>query len=312
MHASRVRRQRVEATQRQFSDLQWRFLQTRREASAAPPASDVVLQASFLDALQLQHTFDREYVNPNENKILSLLTGETQRDDMLDSLMEELETIRSEHEKAPKTDAHDFSALIAPLPSLPAPNPPPRTRRLSIFRPEDIKMVKDTAHARIRGKLDLLQNEVKGGEKVEAVAQPKPVTSTRPPTPNIIWRTSERVCLAKDIPAELQSADAIVDKHPRTPTPVVPSPPVPTPRRSKKAAYGAWYLPPKDWCKQTADGARCRSGGPQGKSSDTSKALVLREQIPKLFIAREYRNFIVSKNARMPTYLNEPRASTQS
>ncbi|KDO18703.1 hypothetical protein SPRG_15984 [Saprolegnia parasitica CBS 223.65] len=119
----------------------------------------------------------------------------------------------------------------------------------------------------------------------------------RPTTPHILWRASDRVRLALDVPAELQGAP------PKVNAVVSPEAATPKPRMKKiKAAYGAWYLPPKDWCKQTTpDGARSR--GAQAKSSERTKAL---EQIPKLFIAREYRSFIESRNARMPPYLSEP------
>ncbi|EQC37492.1 hypothetical protein SDRG_05095 [Saprolegnia diclina VS20] len=289
---------RQHASQRPFSDLTWRFLSPPSRVTALPANDEPFLQPSFLAALTLQHTFDTEYVDPTENKILSLLTGETQRDDILDSLMNELHVLRSEQEKAPKNDHHDFSQVADAVPheAPTVPSPPAKTRRLSIFRPEDMQMVKDTAHARIQGKLDLLQNEANRKKTPED----GPMQPERPTTPHILWRASDRVRLALDIPAELSGESPKINAavSPATPQLCV---------TKKKAAYGAWYLPPKSWCKQTPDGARSR-GAPtkKGMPSDTTKALALREQIPKLFIAREYRSFIESRNARMPPYLSEP------
>ncbi|OQS05324.1 hypothetical protein THRCLA_20653 [Thraustotheca clavata] len=274
----------------QFSDVEWRFLETSKPKASRD--TQFILPPSFLDQFQQQHTFDNEYVNPKENKVLSLLTGESQRDDMLDSLMNELNTIRSQLEKQPKNEAHDMTIEPTPLPS-----PNKVARRMSIFRPGDVQLVKETAKARIHGQIDKLQEEVLHGDKKNEISN---VETTRPTTPNITFLVSERVSLARDIPEELLDPLVVV---PNTRHTIVASP---IQRQSKKPGYGAWYLPPKSWCKQTADGARCRVNGAGGTLGENAKAQALRDTIPKLFIAREYRNFITTtKNQRIPAYLKD-------
>ncbi|KAF0774280.1 hypothetical protein AaE_002021 [Aphanomyces astaci] len=312
MKARAVRKKRNDAAGLKFCDVEWRFLRT---APSPSPTSN--FEAGFIDRLQADHSLgDACHDVMGSPRVLAMLTGEAAKDDMLDSLITELNTLREakDHELrqaiADHQQVHSFSTSFGPnLGVLKATAPlsigaiaaakalvkrgTSRRQRSSIHNPEDMAAAQATAKAAVQASLEKAHED----STCFKADQSGNGTSDRPTTPHIIWRKTDRVHIATDIPSHLlpqtnQRASATRSGGPTTPRP---------PEKPKKSSYGAWYMPPQVWGRGMKHGTR---RGDVDSLRNDERALEIRDQIPKLFIAREYRNFIVAKNDAVPSYLD--------
>ncbi|KAH9106950.1 hypothetical protein LEN26_004853 [Aphanomyces euteiches] len=300
MHARSVRKKRNDAASLKFCDVQWRFLRsapttpTSPSANLMPSSPESILSRGFLHRLETEYTAtdaDREASSPSRS-VLAKLHGKAARDDMLDSLMTELQKTRQEknqmqHHQRHHDSSHDSSPHIDAIATAKGvAGRVNRRRRSSIYNPEDMAAARANAKAAVQASLEAAHDK---GPLVE----PSP---DRPTTPNIVWRTTDRVHLAQDIPAPL--------------LPIAPSPRVEKVQSKssgdRKAKYGAWYMPPKDWHKTLGDGAM------QATKDEDDVGRSKRQDVAKLFIAREYHKFITTdKDANVPAYLATQKGGQQ-
>ncbi|ETW00235.1 hypothetical protein H310_07626 [Aphanomyces invadans] len=307
MKARAVRKKRNDAASLKFCDVEWRFLRT--PTASSPPSS---FEAGFIDRLQADHSFGDDSQNGiGGPRVLAMLTGEAAKNDMLDSLMTELNTLREakdlelrqaivDHQRA-----HGFTTPFGPpLGSLKEAGPfsmgaiasaktmakrgTMQRQRSSIHNPDDMAAAQASAKAAVQASLE------KAHEDATCLKADNSDGCDRPTTPHIIWRTSDRVHLATDIPSQLMAPS----NQRASPSTAPKTSRIQLPEKPKKSKYGAWYMPPQEWGKQTV-----RRSDVESLRND-ERALEIRDQIPKLFIAREYKNFILAKSDALPSYLD--------
>ncbi|KAF0691631.1 Aste57867_17184 [Aphanomyces stellatus] len=311
MQARAVRKKRNDAAGLKFCDVQWRFLRPATSVIAPPHDAATAFDAGFISRLQREHDVDAD--RGNNPRVLALLTGEAAQDDMLDSLMDELHALRQDRQHLPPlydsvqhfisncdpatpgTTTTSSISAVTHAKTVARKHTAKGRRRSSVHNPDDVAAAQASAKAAIQTALEQVQ---------EDVAYVKPIESRedapeRPVTPNIVWRATDRVQVAMDIPSQLMPRSAPSKLRPHRP-PASPSSSA-TSDKAKKVAYGAWYMPPQEWGRELKHGARRRS---VDSLYDDDHAMEIRDQIPKLFIAREYREFILAKNAALPAYLD--------
>jgi hypothetical protein len=328
-------RKKAKTSEAKLCDNHWRFLRQSPRRMPAPSIDTPLFQR-----LQRQYTEldECDLINPTQRRVV-LKGNESPRDDMIGSLMVEFNRLKTEKEKnalqakerknpsileviphlalsssvhrantLPSSEHHKNAPILEKVEVSPrrpkeinmCKNNKGGRRKVSVHNPEDLEAARNSTKARIQERLDSLhQNPIYSHvDKEQSNGMTSAAAEARVTTPNIIWRTTGRVRIATDIPASLLG-HTIEEPAKKTPTSDWRHcyHENETVTRPKKATYGAWYIPSKDWFKTSDKGH---------ETNEDVSARSLHEHVPKLFIAREYRNFILQGgNGSMPAYLED-------
>ena len=142
-----------------------------------------------------------------------------------------------------------------------------------------------------------------------SVANAAASESGRPPSPTIIWRESNHVQLATDLPPNLYKSLCNVGKIPKAPTSAsrkgFQGPRKATQTKKNRIRYGAWYMPTNKWevKGRSDDNATCVLAEKQVGESNQHYKTKKESKVAGLFIGKEYRKFVENSGGELPHYL---------